>query len=477
VKTQPRAQLVIRFAPTTNSLQAVRELQNAGWEAWEQPAVTKRRRRTSVVVEAWTSRLRGDRQSVAEATIAQAREVLSEFTITRMEVNVSQHSPAPRPTWKVVKTKELPKAEGTAFTRTFGGLLIYGDKKDAERRVLQMMTSTTLTRDTWTLERHHSWSEQLRQRQTVAPILVTLAAAVLGITFGMLAAPDVSNVAEAFWPTLILTLGGASFMFTGAIIQIANTTRRRAITALAFLLIGIVALLCGATILGNATGHWWISSAMLGLVVVAMLIQGTFGSSVFARMRMSAFKLPIAVILGAVGLTALILALNIPLASFYLAVGAPELIGRASWGTVITTGVWFTAATAIAVTAGAIGIVGWRRHATLLRPRLVGGALVAALFAWFGFTLLGVYINDGNLAREGSYGSAAHAEWMFPVCVINPQTAEERTPLWLLGTDGQTNVMLDRTQLTNKTGKASQYPHYLDIGRPLKYVDADQTCG
>ena len=65
---------------------------------------------------------------------------------------------------------------------------------------------------------------------------------------------------------------------------------------------------------------------------------------------------------------------------------------------------------------------------------------------------------------------------MLPVCIYDPQTTAEKTPLWLVGTDGETSVLVDRSKMTRAKKSANGYPRILDADRELTYVEIDEHC-
>lgn len=427
------------------------------------------------MIEAWSSRLRGGRLEVADAIAAQARELLGDFAVISMEVRVLRHQPASLPAWRVVAASEPSKSVVADIADLAGDLLLFGPKQGAIERAAQLLDREGIAREAWGVEPYLSWSDQMRRRAVLIPVTVTLAATTVGIALGYLCATIFGRSTAGVVAPLCVIAGGVLLMVVAATLQIGARQRAVKVTALAILIVGIVAVLCGPTWAATMLGQPWVSPAALGVVLLVLAIQALVGVRAYARMRMSASKFPIAVVLAALGLTLFVLILNVPIALFYNAARELQLIGTTSWGTVLGTGVVFAGALLAATLSAWWALARWRSYATLFRMRLLLGLLATGFFAFFAFITLGVSITDGQLAREGGYGTQAHAEWMFPVCIADPKTNAEHTPLWLMGTDGRTTVLFDRSRMTGQS-PAKSFPHYLDASRQLKYVDADIRC-
>ena len=466
----PRTQLVIRFAPETHPAHAIDELRKAGWDAWEQNP--HRFIRRDVVIEAWTSRVRGGKLEVADAAAAQARELLRDFSVVSVEAHARNHSPMLLPAWKVVAEPTLSKGDAAIVAERTDGYLFFGPLNVAQTRVARLFEGTGVDAGSWSLQRYESWSEQMRRRETLIAILIALGAAAVGMVVGFLltSSSTVSTLAA-----LYLAAGGAVLMVV--IASVGARLRQRLVKALALglLLVGVAAALCGPTLVTTRSGQWWVSPGALTVVIVALVVQAFVTSRTYARMRLATSRLPVTVVLTALGLTAFVLVLNLPITLFYEAAGELQLVGTASWGTVIGTGWVFAAAVVLAAVSAWWGLSRWRSYATLFRARLLLGVFTTGMFAFFAFLTLGASITDGQLARDGAYGTGPHLVPTYAVCIADPRSPNEHTPLWLLGTSGRTTVLVDRSRMTGAK-PAGEFPHDVDINRPLQYVDAHQSC-
>ncbi len=474
MKTPPRAQLVIRFAPNSNTAQALTELRTAGWDAWERKS--RAWQRDGPVIEAWTSRLRGEQLEVADAFAAQAQAILSDFVIRSIEADAKTGAPATLDAWQLQSQPDASKGDAQKARDLAGGRLYFGDRADAVRWASRLLRDADVPSESWHVTQYTSWSQQIRTASFAIPVGLALASAVIGMVGGFVLGGEGNDSSVLPIPSLTWMLGGVVFLVAATVRQLGSTPPASNRLAVILLYLGLAALLCGTTQLGIVVGSAWASPVAVVGVVVALLFQAMIGTPVFARMRMTGFRVPTTVILTAIGVTLFILVLNVPLALFYNAAGAFQLVGTATWGVVIGTGIPFGAAIVLAVLFAWFALHRWRNFTTLFRPRLVFGLLATGMFLFIAAAFLGRNISDGQLARQGEYGTDGLSEYMLPVCIYDPQTTAEKTPLWLVGTDGETSVLVDRSKMTRAKKSANGYPRILDADRELTYVEIDEHC-
>ncbi|WP_157696859.1 FUSC family protein [Leifsonia sp. 21MFCrub1.1] len=535
MKTPPRTQLVIRFAPGTNTLQAVTDLRAAGWDAWErdigaengnakqEPQLNRRlngtgerknRRRKreaeryglgvrgagsetggqgagrdkqhrepavsqkpgGPVIEARTSRLRGDPVEVADAFAAQARAILSDFAVTSIEAQAAAGTPSTLQAWQVHPQPDVPVDESRIVRELASGRLYFGERSGAETWARQILREAEVSDASWQVKPYESWSQQIRTRKIAVPVATVLGFAALGILVGYFLAGESRDLRMLFVPAIAWMVAGTALLIIASVIKIRSKAQRPNRIAVAVLYVGVAAVMCGTTLSAVAVGSVWASPAAVGGVLIALLIQSLIGTPVVERIRMGTFRIPATVILTAIGVTLFVVVLNLPIALFYNAAGSLQLVGTASWGVVIGTGFLFTAAVVLACLCAWVALRRWRNFATLFRPRLLFGLVATGMFVFIAAALLGNNIGDGLEARQGKYGSQWGREYMMPVCIHDPRTDAEKTPLWLVGTDGETTVLLDRSRMTGAKKPATKYPHYLDANRELTYVEVNEGC-
>ncbi|SEA34173.1 hypothetical protein SAMN04515680_0073 [Leifsonia sp. 21MFCrub1.1] len=323
---------------------------------------------------------------------------------------------------------------------------------------------------------YESWSQQIRTRKIAVPVATVLGFAALGILVGYFLAGESRDLRMLFVPAIAWMVAGTALLIIASVIKIRSKAQRPNRIAVAVLYVGVAAVMCGTTLSAVAVGSVWASPAAVGGVLIALLIQSLIGTPVVERIRMGTFRIPATVILTAIGVTLFVVVLNLPIALFYNAAGSLQLVGTASWGVVIGTGFLFTAAVVLACLCAWVALRRWRNFATLFRPRLLFGLVATGMFVFIAAALLGNNIGDGLEARQGKYGSQWGREYMMPVCIHDPRTDAEKTPLWLVGTDGETTVLLDRSRMTGAKKPATKYPHYLDANRELTYVEVNEGC-
>lgn len=474
MKTPPRAQLVIRFARDTNAAQAVTELQAAGWDAWERQGQS--RKRGEPVIEAWTSRLRGEQLEVSDAFAAQAQAILIDFVIVSIEANSTTGAPTKLDAWQVQAQPNASKDDSRTVRSQASGRLFFGTRRDADRWAERLFKHVDVPIGSWHVVQYASWPQQIRTARVAIPVAGALASAVVGVVGGYLLGGQTRDPQNLGALSLAWMLGGVAFLCAATVLQIRSKPLAPNRVAVVLLYTGFGALICGTTLLGIVVGSAWASPAAIVGVVTALAIQAVIGTPVFARMRMTGLRVPTTVILTAIGVTLFILVLNVPVALFYNAAGALQLVGTASWGVVIGTGFLFGGFTVGAVLCAWFALHRWRSFATLFRPRLLIGLVGTGSFVFLATAFLNHSISDGTAARHGEYGTDGPSEYMVSVCIHDPQTTAEKTPLWLLGTDGETTVLLDRSKMTGAKSPATDYPHLLDANRELTYVDVDEGC-
>lgn len=459
------------------------ELRQLGWEAELRESTAE-----TIQFRAFSRRLFGDGQSLAVAAEAEFRIALNDVVFRSCTVSVLDSRFEGASGWTVAPTRDATSTERQRVRQIGRANFVFADHEEALRRFSVAMGARGLRDECWSLDPVNdkalgdpALEANRRSRRGAFVVLSTSIA--IGVAVGM-ALPNVFGyrLDNSLTPNPGLAVGWIAAV-VGLVVAIANihddaSKRRRRLAAALVLLMLIFAAGLGTAALTYITTPpvYWLVPTVIASAIIATTFQRRFGAIVATRLRLSPIRLPIALVIGAAGVTLIVLGLNLPMAVFYLGTNRPQLIGTTTWGITLLTGFPFVALVTATVVLLWIAVAGWRRKANLLGAWAVPTTLTAILLATLAVRILAGFAAEGSLVVEGDY-DPSRLESLYSVCMDDPNDAGS---YWLLGTSGRTTVLVDRRPFIARSERReparADDPKLVDDSQPLRYVEPNADC-
>ena len=459
------------------------DLRAAGWSVDEQKTSWWRRSRGRGVLHAVGPPMFGEEGQIVEAVRSDMDFILGDIDARVLGIRVLVSSPGEGAEWVVATSETASERERRTIERHVSGLHLYGSRDEVGARVNGSLAKVGIRGNSWSLRAAENplaiFAMPSNRRAFISVAIALTAGIVSGGAFpqffGYHFAPNRGDLGITLVAIAILLVAGAA----GWLLSIGKPSRARVRFALgAILMMMALSLAVCAAFITTSTA-WWVAPIAVAVILVLAILQVLCGSLVMGWVRATRLRIPFGLVLTVVGVTALIAAFRTPMAMYYIGAGAPELIGTESWGVSVLAGGVFVLMVAIALAAAMFAVAGWRQRASQWVPRVVIPTFAAFVLAVTAGSGLAAMYSSGAQLAHGDY-TLGSSVGLYPVCVLEPTSSREHGEYWLVGTDGRTSVLFDRSRdvarAEGREPRPVRPPIYVDIDKALRHVRSSEHC-
>ena len=422
------------------------DLQAAGWVV----------ERISKNAEGYRATIRGriafgSTRDVVKQSLANLQFALAEHELELVDLQPQPQQPVVIDRWYVSATREARTDERQKISGLLrSGRSMAGDEAAVRKRVADWMDESGIPGTAWEMRPanasaaldNHSGNPVARLLATV--IVLSAAGAIVGAIFGPhlpetelmpIAKGDLSRSWAIIW-LFVLVLLGVGVVLAVENHRVRNGYRIRPVDVVTLATWGALTYALGGVVAARFTNSTIALVVVLGgPCVLATLIL--FLRPSFLRARVNRRARPWSIV---VGVTAVIIVLNVPVSAFLYGAGIPELIGSMPIGTVLHSGLPAALILGTAAAAAATAVRSFRRR-PWIRPAHVAATLaVTLLLSWFGLVVALAY-QHGTLLGEHRAYSEDEAFGLAEICTTSPFSAKNEH-YWLVGTAGRTSYLV-----------------------------------